>query len=117
LRASLVQCPPTQRSFTVQASPSAQSASETQKPSTGACVHPVLESQPSVVHGLPSSHSGAVPATHVPDWQVSSPLQTSRSPQDCLAHGRRACDAGGLTLVRRCTTSSIVAATTRGAVA
>src|SRR5262249_30061515 len=80
-RGSLVQRPATQRSFTVQASLSRQSPSETQQPSTAAWVHPLLESQASTVHGLPSSQSGAVPWTQVPDWQVSRPLQGSRSPQ------------------------------------
>ena len=60
-RESLVQRPATQRSFTVQASLSAQSPSETQHPATAVWVHPLLESQASTVHGLPSSHSGAVP--------------------------------------------------------
>ena len=64
---SLVQAPATQRSFTVQASPSTQSLSEMQQPATGLCVHPLLGSQPSTVHGLPSSQSGAVPGTQVPD--------------------------------------------------
>ena len=82
-RESLVQRPATQRSFTVQASLSAQSPSETQHPATAVWVHPLLESQASTVHGLPSSQSGAVPWVQVPDWQVSSPLQGSRSPQDC----------------------------------
>jgi hypothetical protein len=82
-RGSLVQLPATQRSFTVQASPSTQSLSETQQPATAACVHPLPESQASTVHGLPSSQSGAVPWVQVPDWQVSRPLQGSRSPQVC----------------------------------
>jgi hypothetical protein len=67
VRGSLVQRPATQRSFTVQASPSTQSPSETQQPSTAACVHPLFESQSSTVHGLPSSQSGAVPWVQVPD--------------------------------------------------
>jgi hypothetical protein len=66
-RGSLVQLPATQRSFTVQASPSTQSLSETQQPATAACVHPLPESQASTVHGLPSSQSGAVPWVQVPD--------------------------------------------------
>jgi hypothetical protein len=32
-----------------------------------------------VVHTLPSSQLGGVPAEHTPAWQVSSPLQTSAS--------------------------------------
>jgi hypothetical protein len=82
-RGSLVHCPATQRSFTVQASLSTQSPSDVQQPATAVCVQPLFESQASTVHGLPSSQSGAVPWTHAPDWQVSWPLQGSRSPQDC----------------------------------
>ena len=70
LTGSLVQCPATQRSFTVQASLSVQSLSATQQAGTdwtAVCVHPLLGSQPSTVHGLPSSQSGAVPGTQVPD--------------------------------------------------
>src|SRR5439155_908786 len=40
------------------------------------CWQPSRGSQESVVHGLPSLQSSAVPAVHVPPWQVSAPSQT-----------------------------------------
>lgn len=38
-------------------------------------------SHESAVHGLPSSTGSGVPGVHVPDWQVSVPLQTLPSVQ------------------------------------
>jgi hypothetical protein len=65
-RGVLVHVLATQRSFTVQTSPSVQSSSSRQQPATASCVHPVDGSQPSAVQGLPSSQSGAVPAVQLP---------------------------------------------------
>jgi hypothetical protein len=48
--------------------------------STGVCEQPVAGSQLSVVQTLLSLQLRAVPAAHVPDWQVSLPLQTLPSP-------------------------------------
>jgi hypothetical protein len=42
---------------------------------TGAVAHPVAGTHESVVHGLASLQTSAVPAVHVPLWQVSAPLQ------------------------------------------
>src|SRR5262249_30577220 len=42
---------------------------------TGVALHPEAGVQPSVVHGLPSLHTSAVPAVQEPLWQVSEPLQ------------------------------------------
>jgi hypothetical protein len=71
LRGELVHEPPTQRSSIVQALVSVQSAFVKQHPGTAVCLHPDWLSQPSVVHGFPSSQSGAVPGTQLPAWQVS----------------------------------------------
>jgi hypothetical protein len=48
---------------------------------TGLCWQPAAGRQLSVVHGLLSSQSGAVPAAHEPAWQISSPLHASPSLQ------------------------------------
>jgi hypothetical protein len=66
LRASLWQAPPTQRSFTVQASASTQSPSVKQQLATAVCVHPVLVLHPSAVQGLPSLQSGGADTTQLP---------------------------------------------------
>jgi hypothetical protein len=53
---------------------------------TGWCLTPAVASQLSVVHGLPSSVTGAVPGEQVPTpLQVSAPLQTFASAQDVPA--------------------------------
>lgn len=53
---------------------------------TGVCVMPTDESQPSVVHGLPSSIVGGVPAIQNPEpLQVSVPLQILASAQEVPA--------------------------------
>jgi hypothetical protein len=63
--------------------PSQTSASGQGVPlSTAALAQPVVGLQPSVVHGLPSLQSRAVPAAHAPPWQISTPLQTFPSEQD-----------------------------------
>jgi hypothetical protein len=49
--------------------------------STGVCEQPTTGSQLSVVQTLLSLQLRAVPAVHVPLWQVSAPLQTLPSPQ------------------------------------
>jgi hypothetical protein len=49
---------------------------------TGGFWQPATGSQLSLVHGLPSVQLGAVPGVHVPDWQVSAPLQTLASAHD-----------------------------------
>jgi hypothetical protein len=45
----------------------------------GVCEHPVVASHPSVVHGLPSLQSSALPGRQTPAWHVSTPLQTLES--------------------------------------
>jgi hypothetical protein len=49
---------------------------------TLACAQPVAGRQLSVVHTLPSSQLGGVPAVHVPLWHVSAPLQAFPSAHD-----------------------------------
>src|SRR5262249_13900745 len=49
---------------------------------TAACWQPASGSQWSEVHGLPSSHLGALPGAQVPARQVSAPLQASPSLHD-----------------------------------
>jgi hypothetical protein len=49
---------------------------------TGVFWQPVPGSQLSLVHTLPSLQFGAVPAVHVPLWQVSAPLQAFPSEHD-----------------------------------
>jgi hypothetical protein len=44
--------------------------------------HPETALQESVVQGFESLQLSAVPAAHVPDWQVSLPLQTVESAHD-----------------------------------
>jgi len=71
-----------QISLPLQALPSAQDVPTV----TGVCAMPVTGSQLSVVHGLPSSIEGGVPARQVPEaLQVSAPLQTLASAQDVPA--------------------------------
>jgi len=82
-RWSLVQRPATHRSFTVQTSLSTQSPFATQHPSTAVWVHPLLESQASTVHGLPSSH-----VRPAPSW---SPRELSF----CHGSGSLSLDTGG----------------------
>jgi hypothetical protein len=48
---------------------------------TGVVVHPEVALQPSTVHALPSLQTSGVPATQVPLWHVSAPLQTVESAQ------------------------------------
>jgi hypothetical protein len=48
---------------------------------TGAVTQPVAASQESVVHGLPSLQTSAVPCEQKPDWQVSAPLHALPSLQ------------------------------------
>src|SRR5262245_26003210 len=43
---------------------------------TGECWQPVAGLQLSLLHGFPSSQSGAVPGMQVPDVHVSTPLQS-----------------------------------------
>lgn len=53
---------------------------------TGSCVTPAPGSQPSTVHGLPSSTAGGVPAPQAPaPSHVSSPLHRSPSAHDVPA--------------------------------
>jgi hypothetical protein len=49
---------------------------------TSLCWQPTAGTQVSVVHGLLSLQSGAVPAVHEPSWQVSTPLHAFPSLQD-----------------------------------
>jgi hypothetical protein len=56
----------TQRSLTVQAEESVQSASALQHPAMVWTVQPAIGSHPSVVQGLPSSQVGGVPGVQVP---------------------------------------------------
>src|SRR5437870_2438104 len=49
---------------------------------SAACWHPASGSQVSALHGLLSLQSRAVPATHTPAWQVSTPLHASPSLHD-----------------------------------
>jgi hypothetical protein len=46
------------------------------QPAMGVCWQPLTELQESVVQAFPSLQLSAVPAAHVPFWQVSAPLQT-----------------------------------------
>jgi hypothetical protein len=46
---------------------------------TAVLTQPEIALQLSVVHGLPSSQLGGVPAVQTPAWQVSSPLHTLAS--------------------------------------
>jgi hypothetical protein len=50
------------------------------QPAIGAVVQPLAGSQLSVVQPFPSLQVSAVPAAHVPDWQVSAPLHALPSP-------------------------------------
>jgi len=61
--------------------PSAQSPLTTQvrHPAIGVCVQPSAMSQASMVQAFPSLQLGGAPATQVPPWHVSVPLQTSAS--------------------------------------
>ena len=62
--------PPAQESPTVHSVPS-----EHGKPSSLLLKQPLLGSQPSVVHGLPSSQFFSDPTTHMPPWQLSLTVQ------------------------------------------
>src|SRR6185369_10539130 len=70
-----LQVPLRQISSPLQASPSVQEVPSV----TGAFTQPVPVSQESLVQGLLSLQLGAVPASHDPLWQVSTPLQASPS--------------------------------------
>ena len=48
----------------------------------GVKTHPVVGLHVSTVHPLLSLQLGAVPAVHVPLWQISAPLHTVASAQD-----------------------------------
>ncbi len=59
----------------VQASPSSQGSV------FGTCWQPLAGSQPSSVHGLPSSHATAAPGRQLPAEQLSPEVQASASSQ------------------------------------
>jgi hypothetical protein len=73
-----VQVPLVQTSLPLQTFASAQEVPL----ATATCVTPCTGSHASEVHGLPSSSTGALPATHAPAWHFSLPLQTLASAQD-----------------------------------
>jgi len=77
-----VQALSTQRSLTVQALVSVQSASDAQQPGMDALTQPCSRSQLSAVQGLWSSQSRLEPALQAPPSHASTPLQTLPSAQE-----------------------------------